>query len=665
MESAATPPSVLGEFQIVAVLGRGGSGTVYDAIWGPRRVALKVLRDELLGTAKERAQFLAEARRLQAIVHPSVVKVLAVGELPDRRPYLAMERLEGETLASVLARGPVALGRALELFSQLCAAVATLHDQGMIHRDLKPENVFVVADQHAVLLDFGIAKELDAPASTTTQDGAVRGTPAYMAPERFFGSPAGVATDVYELAVILYAMVAGRLPWDNIVDPEARLQPRPLTGVPPELDVEIRRAMSTRAQNRPATAMAFLASIRTAAATVPNPIPSETAPMAQAGAPPTSAEPWFAERKPETDRGKTPLAWAPTAAAPALARPRRKRWLWVAAAMAVAATVIALAATRHDEPAPAPIASTPITHSKDGPKDQDPWGGDSPPDAATVEPPPKSIAVDTNARREAAAAFTHLPADTRVVFTMIKSEIVSDRYLKAMLDKIIEGSRAELLIAFTPPCAKKLLAQASWMTYGMVALDQFNGVLVAGGGMSRADIEACFAADATQVAMPDGVKLFRLHNAGFVDFIDDRTVMVAMRKDLSAAKVHELAKTGGGGASPRATQLVAELPANRALSLAVDGHDAHWPTDVLPKGADLSTWIRVLKDGVYMDFTLDAHDEAAAKSFESQIRPQIDELFANTDAEALGKLEVIRETNVVRVRGKLTALILSLAVSQL
>ncbi|HEV7554472.1 MAG TPA: protein kinase, partial [Kofleriaceae bacterium] len=79
MESAATPPSVLGEFQIVAVLGRGGSGTVYDAIWGPRRVALKVLRDELLGTAKERAQFLAEARRLQAIIHPSVVKVLGVG----------------------------------------------------------------------------------------------------------------------------------------------------------------------------------------------------------------------------------------------------------------------------------------------------------------------------------------------------------------------------------------------------------------------------------------------------------------------------------------------------------------------------------------------------------------------------------------------------------
>jgi hypothetical protein len=576
-----------------------------------------------------------------------------------------MERLDGETLASVLARGPVDLGRALELFSQLCAAVATLHDQGMIHRDLKPENVFVAADQHAILLDFGIAKELDAPASTTTQDGAVRGTPAYMAPERFFGSPAGVATDIYELAVILYAMVDGRLPWDNIVDPEARLQPRPLTGVPAELDLEIRRAMSTRAQNRPATAIAFRDAIRIAAAGVPAPVASETAPMQQAGTPPPSGEPWFGERKPETDRGKTPLAWAPTAAAPPIPRPRRRRWLFVsAAAVAIAVTVIALAATtHHDEPAVAPSASTKITHAIGS--DQDPWGGDSPVTPPRPQPTLVPAAVDTNARREAAAAFAHLPTDTRIVFTMITSEVVGDRYLKAILDKIIESGRAELLIAFTPPCAKKLLAQASWMTYGMVALDQFNGVLVAGGGMSRSEIESCFAADATQVAMPDGAKLFRLRGAGFVDFIDDHTVMVAMRKDLTAAKVHELAIKGGGGASPRATQLVSELPANRALSIAVDGHDSHWPTDVLPKGADLSTWIRVLKDGVYLDFTLDAHGEAAAKSFESQIRPQVDDLFANTDAEALGKLAVTRDGNVVRVSGKLTALILSLVVTQL
>src|SRR5262249_22572437 len=154
-----------------------------------------------------------------------------------------------------------------------------------------------------------------APASTTTQDGAVRGTPAYMAPERFFGQPAGVATDIYELAVILYAMVAGRLPWDDLVDPEARLSPRPLTGVPAELDVEVRRAMSPRAQNRPASALAFRDAVRHAVE-APEPETGGTASMPAAprvaDPPPTGAsqaQAWFAERGHETERGKTPLAW--------------------------------------------------------------------------------------------------------------------------------------------------------------------------------------------------------------------------------------------------------------------------------------------------------------------------------------------------------------------
>nr|MDQ3300616.1 serine/threonine protein kinase [Myxococcota bacterium] len=246
--STKSVPPALGEFRISAVLGHGGSGVVYDATWGPRRVALKVLHEGLMGTARVRSQFLSEARVLQTITHPSVVKVLAVGELPDGRPYLAMERLDGETLASVLARGALPLASALTLFDELCEAVGALHTQGLVHRDLKPENVYIVDGVHAVLLDFGIAKELAAPASTTTVDGGVRGTPAYMAPERFFGQPAGIATDLYELAVTLYAMLAGRLPWDDLADPEARLSPQPLVdhaAVPAELDVEIRRALST------------------------------------------------------------------------------------------------------------------------------------------------------------------------------------------------------------------------------------------------------------------------------------------------------------------------------------------------------------------------------------------------------------------------------------
>src|SRR5688572_8602695 len=176
----------------------------------------------------ERDRFLAEARLLMDMTHPGVVKVLAAGALPDGRPYLAMELLRGESLAARLVRAPVPLAAAIGLFVQLADAVAAMHARGLLHRDLKPENVMLVSDgqrEHAVLLDFGIAREMDGGEVAPTRTGIVRGTPAYMAPERFFGQPATVATDVYELAVTLFAMIAGRLPWADCIDPEVRLNP--------------------------------------------------------------------------------------------------------------------------------------------------------------------------------------------------------------------------------------------------------------------------------------------------------------------------------------------------------------------------------------------------------------------------------------------------------
>jgi len=717
---ARTVPAALGEFEIVAELGHGGSSVVYDAVWGPRRVALKVLHPELVG----RTQFLAEAKRLQAISHPSVVKVLAVGELPDGRPYLAMERLDGETLSSRLGRGPLPLHEALAIFDPLCDAVATLHARELVHRDLKPENVFIVDGKHAVLLDFGIAKEIGAPASTTTQDGGVRGTPAYMAPERFFGQPAGVATDIYELAVILYAMVAGRLPWDNLVDPEARLSPKPLDSVPPALDIEIRRAMSTRPANRPISAEAFRGGVQ-AAMQEPVPGASETAPMRPAEAhlaardvadakvgvsgdaptveapplttpPPAEARAWFADRDHSTERGKTPLAWAPSSAGPTATRGTLRRLWWLVAAIALAGVVVAITVlTAHrgaqlePDPVVQPVASQdprPVVPpvSPTPTPTPDPWGpasvdtASTTPTTATTKTTSSesnghatrpvaltAIDGDREARRQMTAAVDHLPGDTHVVVQMVLSELMADQYVKALIDKLVVSGRVAMVAAFVPPCVKKLLGQSSWFVYGMVTLEQWNGVLVAGGAFERQDIEACFAKDATRVTMPDGAKLFRLRNDGFVDFIDDHTAIIAMRKDLTAAKIHALATTGGAGGTRRTLALVSELPANRSLAVSVDGKDSHWPADVLPVHSDLSTWIRVLKDGIYLDFMLDAHAEAPAKSFESQIRPQIDELFANTDAETLGKLDVVRDGSVVRVRGKLGAMILSIAVTQL
>ena len=254
-------PRKLGEFTLQAELGRGGSGVVFAALWGHREIALKVLHPDQIATDKFREQFLMEARRLSELAHPGVVKVLAVGVI-DERPYVAMERLRGETLAERLMRGALPLALALEIAQQLAAAVAAMHTRNLVHRDLKPENVFLVDAQHAVLLDFGIAKDLFSSPSTTTQDGGIRGTPAYMAPERFFGQAAGVATDVYELAVVVYAMIAARLPWDSISDPAARLDPKPLVEAPSAIDSLLRTAMSTRAANRPTSVADFAAQLR-------------------------------------------------------------------------------------------------------------------------------------------------------------------------------------------------------------------------------------------------------------------------------------------------------------------------------------------------------------------------------------------------------------------
>lgn len=263
---AADPHLDTPHFETLRVLGEGGSGIVYEArsVAG-ERVALKVLRAELAPSQREVRRFLDEAERMQRVTHPGLVRLLEAGVLPDGRPYLAMPFLDGETLSERIARGPVPPRVAITWAKELASAVEALHRAGMIHRDIKPENVLLVgendADAHAVLLDFGIARDVDDDPTTTTVEGRVRGTPAYMAPERFFGAPANVASDVYELAVLSYAMLVGRLPWGSEKDVTARLNPTSPrdagADVSPEIALVLLRALSTRPEKRPESAAAF------------------------------------------------------------------------------------------------------------------------------------------------------------------------------------------------------------------------------------------------------------------------------------------------------------------------------------------------------------------------------------------------------------------------
>ncbi len=268
---APSVPERLGPFLVTSVLGTGGSAVVYAAERDGHPVALKVPHEDL--SAKHQERFLHEAGMLARVRHPAIVEVLDAGRLPDGRPYLAMRRYDGETLAAYVGQhGPLDLHHALRLFDELADAVAALHDEDLVHRDVKPENVLLVdGAEHVVLLDLGIAKDLDAPASTTTQAGIAKGTPAVMAPERFFGATASVRSDVYELALVLYVMLVGRCPWSDTGDAASRLNP----ALPSELGIELpsalseqlMRALSTRPEVRPSNARELAACVREAAVT--------------------------------------------------------------------------------------------------------------------------------------------------------------------------------------------------------------------------------------------------------------------------------------------------------------------------------------------------------------------------------------------------------------
>ena len=271
-EPETTPelPETLGPFRVTGLLGEGGSAVVYAVDWDGQAAALKVPREREL-SVKEQARFLEEAKMLERVRHRAVVEVLGSGRLPDGQPYLLMRRCEGETLGDRVARGgALPLEQALHLFTELSSAVEALHEAGLLHRDLKPENVLLVDAGRAVkLLDFGIAKDMDAPASTTTQAGIARGTPATMAPERFFGAPASTTTDVYELTVVLYVMLVGRLPWPDVTNPQTRLNPLSPSEagatLPDALSEIMMQALSTRPERRPTSIAELARSVRDAA----------------------------------------------------------------------------------------------------------------------------------------------------------------------------------------------------------------------------------------------------------------------------------------------------------------------------------------------------------------------------------------------------------------
>ncbi|MGW0162592.1 serine/threonine-protein kinase [Mycobacterium sp. NPDC003323] len=207
---------LVGRYELRGVLGCGGMAEVRDA-WDTRlnrAVAIKTLHPAMVTQPDIRRRFEDEARAAAALSHPNIVGVHDCDDL-DGTPFIVMERLPGDTLHDLIARGPIPSPRVREILADVLGALTVAHRAGILHRDIKPGNVLVAADGTTMkVADFGIAKTAG---SAHTMTGQIIGTMAYMSPERIAGSAASVADDVYAVGVIAYEAVTGLLafPQDN------------------------------------------------------------------------------------------------------------------------------------------------------------------------------------------------------------------------------------------------------------------------------------------------------------------------------------------------------------------------------------------------------------------------------------------------------------------
>ena len=227
MTKELDPPTTLAHYRIVSKLGVGGMGEVYLAedTRLDRKVAIKFLTEEFSRDSNRLRRFIQEAKATSALNHPNILTVYEIGQV-DEKNYIATELIDGQTLRQELKKEPIPLNRILEIGAQVCEALAAAHAAGIIHRDIKPENIMIRKDGYAKVLDFGLAKlaqperSAAGPEDATrfqvnTDPGMVMGTVLYMSPEQARGNATDARTDIWSLGVVLYEMLARRLPFSG------------------------------------------------------------------------------------------------------------------------------------------------------------------------------------------------------------------------------------------------------------------------------------------------------------------------------------------------------------------------------------------------------------------------------------------------------------------
>ncbi len=273
----------ISHYRILDELGKGGMGTVYlgEDLHLQRRVAIKFPLKKSL-EHRLHSRFLREARAVSQLNHPNIASIYDYGETEDHQPFIVMELVKGSTLSSLIEESKLSVTRAIEIIQDVAQALSEAHAHGIIHRDIKPSNVILDERNVTKVLDFGLAKDLNAqtilgsdPEARTvlaeTESGLIVGTPLYLSPEQARSETVDARSDLFVLGVLLYESIAGRHPFSGkgMLDIAAQIihvTPKPPSAfnhhIPEELDRISMKALAKRPEERYQTAEAFIADLQ-------------------------------------------------------------------------------------------------------------------------------------------------------------------------------------------------------------------------------------------------------------------------------------------------------------------------------------------------------------------------------------------------------------------
>ncbi|WP_281640660.1 Stk1 family PASTA domain-containing Ser/Thr kinase [Aurantimicrobium minutum] len=298
---------IAGRYELGKLVGSGGMAEVYiaqDAVLG-RKVAIKVLNEDLANNKKFLSRFQQEARSASSLTHPNIVKVLDAGEesVTDSdgtehvRAYMVMEYVEGLELSKLVARGPLKVPEAVRVAGEILSAVEFAHSAGIVHCDIKPDNIMITRQGNVKVLDFGIARAAAAAFDDLAQTTSVLGTAAYFSPEQAQGKKVDARTDIYAIGVVLFEMLTGKVPFEGdtaVAVAHQHIHAQPVapstfnTKVTPALDAVVLKALSKAPKDRYQSTQAFGTALQDAASgkvvvpeTKPEPIEELLGPISE------------------------------------------------------------------------------------------------------------------------------------------------------------------------------------------------------------------------------------------------------------------------------------------------------------------------------------------------------------------------------------------------